>query len=257
MNKDRKQRYYTTSEIARAAGVHPNTVRKYEEWGFLPPIPRTTSNYRVFTENHLDQMKLARLAMLDGWPGRELRGISLELVRSAAAGELSSAMKKATEYLDLLHDELKKADAAAKILEQWSQEKEVENDNPPLRIRDVSRLLRISVDRLRHWERNGLIKVPQDPKNRYRLYGTSEIKRLRIIYILAQAGYSTMSILRMLLYLEKGDTENLRKVLDTPGPEEDIYGAADNWLSSLARWEQQVRILIKHLESMRDKQSVS
>ena len=31
-----------TSEVAQAAGVHPNTVRLYEEWGFLPPVPRSS-----------------------------------------------------------------------------------------------------------------------------------------------------------------------------------------------------------------------
>jgi DNA-binding transcriptional MerR regulator len=48
-----------TSEIAKAVGVHPNTVRLYEEWGFLPPVRRNASGYRLFTEAHLDQMRLA------------------------------------------------------------------------------------------------------------------------------------------------------------------------------------------------------
>jgi len=52
-------RYLRTSDIAKAAGVHPNTVRLYEEWGFLPPVPRSPSRYRLFTKHHLDQMHLA------------------------------------------------------------------------------------------------------------------------------------------------------------------------------------------------------
>ena len=56
-------RYLRTSDVARAVGVHPNTVRRYEEWGFLPPIPRTASGYRQFTQAHLEQMRLARLAL--------------------------------------------------------------------------------------------------------------------------------------------------------------------------------------------------
>ena len=57
--------HYNTSEIARAVGVHTNTVRKYEKWGFLPSIPRDVNGYRLFSEAHLDQMRLARMAMLD------------------------------------------------------------------------------------------------------------------------------------------------------------------------------------------------
>lgn len=45
-----KPRYLRTSDIAKAVGVHPNTVRLYEEWGFLPPIPRNLSGYRLFTD---------------------------------------------------------------------------------------------------------------------------------------------------------------------------------------------------------------
>ena len=55
-----KSRTLRTSDIAKAVGVHPNTVRLYEEWGFLPPIPRSPSGYRLFTGAHLDQMRLAR-----------------------------------------------------------------------------------------------------------------------------------------------------------------------------------------------------
>jgi DNA-binding transcriptional MerR regulator len=43
-----------TSDISRAVGVHPNTVRLYETWGLLPPIPRSSSGYRLFTEQHLE-----------------------------------------------------------------------------------------------------------------------------------------------------------------------------------------------------------
>lgn len=40
-----------------------------------------------------------------------------------------------------------------------------------MRIGNVARLLDTTIDRLRNWERNGLLAVPHDPKNGYRLYG--------------------------------------------------------------------------------------
>ncbi len=52
-----------TSEVAREAGVHPNTVRLYVTWGFLPPIPRSEAGYRLFTHRHVDQMLPARLTL--------------------------------------------------------------------------------------------------------------------------------------------------------------------------------------------------
>ena len=58
-----------TSQVARQANVHPNTVRLYEAWGFLPPVPRSPAGYRIFTHRHVDQMLLARLALNGPYPG--------------------------------------------------------------------------------------------------------------------------------------------------------------------------------------------
>lgn len=88
-------------------------------------------------------------------------------------------------------------------------------------------MLGVTTDVLRNWERNGLIEASRDPRNRYRLYGAAEIGRLRVIRMLRRAGYSMMAILRMLLHLDQGRGGNLRQVLDTPRPDEDVYTAAD------------------------------
>jgi hypothetical protein len=73
---------------------------------------------------------------------------------------------------------------------------------------------------------------------------------------LGRAGYSTMAILRMLLHLDQGESEDLRQVLDTPSVEEledaggDVYSAADRWLTTLDAWEQRTHTMIELLESM-------
>ena len=103
---------------------------------------------------------------------------------------------------------------------------------------------------LRHWERNGLIKIPRNPQNRYRLYSVSEIRRLRVIYMLCCAGYSNMAILRMLLQLDRGNAVDVRYALDTPAPDEDIFYAADHRISTLAKWERQAEKMIAHLKTM-------
>ncbi|WP_241157326.1 MerR family transcriptional regulator [Adlercreutzia sp. ZJ242] len=54
---------YRTSQIARIAGVHVNTVRLYEQWGFIPTAERESNGYRVFTDVHVCQIKLVRAAL--------------------------------------------------------------------------------------------------------------------------------------------------------------------------------------------------
>ena len=105
--------YLRTSEIAKAVGVHPNTVRLYEEWNLLPPIPRTPSGYRMFTGAHLDQMKLARMAMNFTWMGGEIRKIAYQMVYSGAEGDLGGALETAYQLRVLIQAEQAQAEAAA------------------------------------------------------------------------------------------------------------------------------------------------
>jgi DNA-binding transcriptional MerR regulator len=242
-----------TSEIARSVGVHPNTVRLYEEWGFLPPIPRSPGGYRLFTQDHLDQMRLARMALDTPWPGRDIRRSALALVRKAASGHLNTALEQAHHHLALIRSERDHAEAAAQFLERWAQGSVVDDTAKPLLVGEAARLLEVTTDMLRNWERNGLIRVPRDSHSGYRLYGAGEIGRLRVIRVLRQARYSTMSILRMVLHLDQGGREDLRQVLDTPRPDEDIIFATDRWLSTLTELEQRAQEIIVHLEGMMHK----
>lgn len=248
-----KSRHLRTSEVAKAAGVHPNTVRLYEEWGFLPPVPRSPSGYRLFTGAHVDQMRLARTALHGGWPGPSIRRSAVALVRRAASGDLGGALEQAYQHLALVQAERARAEVAADLLERWARGATVDATAEPLRIGQVAELLGVTTDQLRNWERNGLIDVPRDPHNRYRRYGAADIGRLRVIRMLRRAGYSTMAILRMLLQLDRGRTEDLRQALDTPRPDEDVYSAADRWLTALGAQERRAKDLITQLEQMMDR----
>ncbi len=243
-----------TSDVAKAVGVHPNTVRLYEEWGFLQPVPRSASGYRLFTEAHLDQMLLARTALHGPWPGRNIRRSAVELVRQSASGDLGGALEQAYQHLARVQAERAQAEAAAQLLERWAQGVAADATTQPLQIGQAARLLGASTDMLRNWERNGLIQVPRDPGNGYRLYTATELGRLRVIRMLSRAGYSQMAILRMLLHLDQELGGDLRQVLDTPRPDEDIYIAADRWLSSLGEQEQRAMDMIAQLEAMIGKQ---
>jgi len=139
---------------------------------------------------------------------------------------------------------------AALLLERWAAGAAADATEHPLRFGQVALLLGLSIDVLRNWERSGLLAVPRDVRNRYRLYGPAEISRLRVIRMLTRAGYSHMAILRMLLQLEAGATTDLRRSLDTPRPDEDVYSAADRWLSTLAEQERVALHLIAEVEDI-------
>jgi DNA-binding transcriptional MerR regulator len=245
------RKYLRTSDLARAVGVHPNTVRKYADWGLIPPVERTSTGYRLFTQQHLDCLRLARLIYAAPYPGRGFRALGSEIIQRAVVDDWQSALEKAHEHLALVQAELKNADDAANLLEHWAQNMAADpSDETPISIREASKILGVSIDVIRNAERNGLITVPRNSYNNYRLFGKREIERLRIIRMLSRAGYSHMAILRMFLELDRGNTRDLKKTLDTPRPDEDIFTAADRWLTTLHAQEQMARQVIELIEEM-------
>jgi Cd(II)/Pb(II)-responsive transcriptional regulator len=47
-------------ELAKRSGCQAETVRYYERLGLLPQPERTTSNYRVYSEEHLERLRFIR-----------------------------------------------------------------------------------------------------------------------------------------------------------------------------------------------------
>ena len=238
-----------THHLAKTLGVHVNTIRLYEAQGYLPPIPRGANGYREYSPLHMEQARLAQLTLQ--WPYVGDKTLLVQLVMSAASGDLGMAMEYAYQYLALIRMERTLAEAALEYLERWAAGHLLDPPRQQVRISDAARHLNVSVDTLRNWERNGLIDVPRDPANGYRVYGTAEFGRLRVIRTLVKSGYSLMSVLQMLLQFDTGDRQNLRDALNLPQPDEELIQViADRWLTSLIELETRAQAIIRQIGMM-------
>lgn len=235
---------YKTAQIAKLAGVHPNTIRFYEEMKLLPPIPRTPSGYRIFTSRHLEQLAFLRVAFKAEIISDQLRREVYDIVKMAAIDDFSSALDCTRLYLAHLSEEKSRAEEAIQICKGMM-------DSPSL-IEQVhnrvtaAKSLGITVDVLRDWERNGLIYVPRNPRG-HRIYREKEMNRLKMIRTLRSAHYSMMAILRMLTRLDQGDF-NIEDSLNIPSTEEDFVGATDRYIHALQSAEADAQIMIETLE---------
>lgn len=228
--------------------VHANTVRLYEAWGFIASVPRAANGYRAYSSLHVEQAKLVRLAL--EWPTVGDRNHLRALVINATSGDLGMAMEQAYQYLALIRSERTFAEAAVEFLERWAAGYLMDSPRREMHIGQAAQYLNVTVDMLRNWERNGLIDVPRDPSNGYRLYGTTELGRLRVIRVLVKSGYSLMAILRMLREFDAGRRENLGDALAIPHDEGDLQDVeiiADRWLSSLVALEQRAQAIIQQI----------
>ena len=118
--------------------------------------------------------------------------------------------------------------------------------------KEVSEYLEISIDTLRNWERNGLLKVKRK-QNGYRAYSGDDIERLKMIRTLRLANYSLEAILRMLNALEYNPQIDMKQVLNTPQTDSDIVSVCDRLIVSLKDAEENAEKMITILLEMKEK----
>ena len=242
---------YMTSDVAKIIGIHPNTVRMYEEWGLIPLAERKANGYRVFTDYHIEQLKLARIAFQIEVLQNGLRKKVIEIVKISAKGDFDKALMFAEEYLSQIQREQRNAEESIGIAKQILSGKSLEHALF-LKRKEVSDYLDISMDTLRNWERNGLLQVKRK-QNGYRIYTGDDIERLKMIRTLRLANYSLEAILRMLNALEHNPQVDMKQVLNTPEADADIVSVCDRLLVSLNDAEENAKKMITMLLDMKEK----
>lgn len=242
---------YKTAEVAAIIGIHPNTVRLYEKLNLIPKPKRLSNGYRVFTEFHIQQCKLIRLAFQIEVLQNGLRKKIAQMIMVSATGDFDTAITITEEYLKQIKQERQNAEEAIEIVKDILSGGVCENSTQ-LKRKDVSELLDISMDTLRNWEMNGLLTVKRKD-NGYRVYTDEDIQRLKIIRSLRCANYSLEAILRLLQQLSKNPDTDIRIVLNTPKQTDDIISVCDQLIISLSAAEKNANVLSDMLHYMKEK----
>lgn len=244
---------YTTIQIARIIGIHSNTVRMYEDLGFIHKPLRKENGYRVFTDIHIEQFKLARTAFqIEALQGG-LRKRIVEVVKLSAKGQYDEAILLTKEYITIAQTEIANANEAVDISNAILQGT-VTGGNILMKRKDVSDTLGITMDTLRNWEMNGLLKVKRK-ENGYRVYDEMDIQKLKIIRSLRCANYSLVSILRMINALSQHNDIDVKQVLNTPNGDEEIISVCDKLIVSLNLAKTNAEKILKMLTKMKNKYS--
>lgn len=241
---------YTTGQIARLAGLHPNTVRKYEEWELIQKPQRKENGYRIFTDIHRKQFELTKKAFRIEVLQSGLRKKIIEVVKLSANYRFDEAIQLAEEYIQTAKQEIENAKNAAKLCPALSSD--AGSSGSTYKRSQAANELGVTIDTLRNWEMNGLIKVKRR-ENGYRIYTENDMNRLRIIRTLRCANYSLSAILRMLnSYDPRQDTDaDIFALLNTPEEGEDIVSVCDKLAVSLEAAIANAQDVIRILKEMK------
>lgn len=197
------EKTYSTSRIAGIIGIHPNTVRMYEDLELIPKPQRRENGYRVFTDVHIDQFKLARTALMTEVLQSGLRKRIIEVIKLSARGLYDEALTQTRAYIDIVEAEIVNANEAVDITNELLKSS-YQKENIHLRRKEVSDLLGITMDTLRNWEMNGLLKVKRR-ENGYRVYDSEDIVSVcdRLIISLNTAKKNAEQIIYMLADMKR------------------------------------------------------
>lgn len=240
------EKIYSTQEVARIIGVHPNTVRLYESWGFISRPRRLGNNYRVFTEAHLYQMKLARMALPGPYP---ISGkIVQQLVREFAAGHIYVSLALAREYLAGVETEMRRALNARAILDEWFAKRSGDQKEVLLKGRKATaRHVGITENALRTWERNGLFSIVRDDLG-VLCFSVWDIEKIEVIRLLRNCGYSISSLRRVF-----NQSEDIRAkpstLLDLPEDDEDFFYVTNRFMLFLEEHVQRAGSIIETIQN--------
>lgn len=240
---------YRTSEVAKIIGLHPNTIRKYEVWELIPKPKREANGYRIYTDFHIDLIKLSRKAFQIELLHANLRRTMIALIKAAAKKDFPQAFAKLALYQQIVAAELEKAQKAAEISGQLLAHKAFPPVTRNYSRKAVAELLGLTVDSLRNWELNGLLH-PKRRANGQRFYTDQELQLIQVIQTLRDAKYSLEAILRMLNEAAENPEIVIVETLNQPNQEAEIISVCDQLITSLKQGMQNAQEIHGLLEEL-------
>lgn len=244
---------YKTSDIAKMIGIHVNTVRLYEKCNLIPAPERLSNGYRVFTELHMEQFKLARAMLCVEVVQNGLRKKAIDVIKISAFGNYEKAEELVRQYIAQIDWEKEKAEEAIEITQEIlsrMDDKNGGNTDISYTRKETAEILNVTIDTLRNWELNGLFTIKRC-RNGYRMYTEKDLERLKIIYSLRCANYSLSAILRMLCEVSVDPTRNIREVIDTPQMDDTIITVCDKLLTSLSEAKKNAQYAFGQIQKMK------
>jgi len=179
--------YLLTHDLALAGHISVQQVRNYEANGLIPQAQRSPSGYRLYTSQHLAALKTVQSMVRGyGWPRTSA------IMQSLHRGDLSAALATIDErHAELASKRLQVEQTlfALRTLAAQSDSLQSSYHSQRVRVGVAARQVGVRVSALHFWEQQGLLHPVREPYSRYRIYDEQQMRRLRVVALLRDAGY--------------------------------------------------------------------
>jgi DNA-binding transcriptional MerR regulator len=194
-----------TIDLARSVRISVQQVRNYEAYHFIPPAERSPSGYRLYTQQHLVALKTAR-SLVGGYGWQRARAMMHALHQGTLAVVLALIDERHAELASKRLQVEQTLEALRTLAAQPAPLARTRHSQP-LRVGEAAKQVGVRISALRFWEQQGLLHPIRDKSSHYRLYDEQQMRRLRVVALLREAGYDFDAIRTTLDELAAGRPE--------------------------------------------------
>ncbi|MFD0678634.1 MULTISPECIES: MerR family DNA-binding transcriptional regulator [unclassified Paenibacillus] len=189
---------YTPKRIAKILNVSTTTLRRYEEQGLIPEVPRTVSNRRCYTSTHLQAFVTIRALL----KGHDIPVI-YEAMRKIKRGHTVESLWLINAQQHKIQMEKQRVEEVLTMIKQtdFSGFRDVKVSDA-MTIGEVSAIAGVNPSAIRHWEKEGLIRSRRNEENGYRVFTSLELRKIIVISSLRKTVYFIESMKQLLDDLE-------------------------------------------------------
>ncbi|RMF69538.1 MAG: MerR family transcriptional regulator [Alphaproteobacteria bacterium] len=102
-------------DLARLTGVHPETIRYYEQIGLLPSVPRRSNGYRIYDAQHVRRIRFVARARELGFSLAEIRTL-LALADGSESRDCAHVQAITRRHLALVRERIRDLERIAAVL---------------------------------------------------------------------------------------------------------------------------------------------
>jgi len=181
-------------EIAKRLNISTSALRHYEAWGIVPKVERSANGYRIYTKEHEAYFECIR-ALIPGF-GMEFVREAMPRLMKGDRLEVLWLINKAQVKLHFERETIQRTVELLDLNQLADIPKRFNKD--AFTIGEVAKIANTSASSIRHWEKEGLIKPERQNDSGFRIYSSSDIRKVLIIRAVQRVAYS-LDIVREVL----------------------------------------------------------